>query len=80
MTRWNDPDETEGRRIYRATAEAVARRDMAMARHRPRISANVRAEQELQRERRLALEWCRENGNPHLDPVGRDRQLVEVRS
>jgi hypothetical protein len=37
MTRWNDPDETEGRRIYRATAEAVARRDMAMARHRPRI-------------------------------------------
>jgi hypothetical protein len=30
----NDPDETEGRRLYRAYANGEARRDMAKARHR----------------------------------------------
>lgn len=30
--RWNDPDETEGRRLYRALAEAQARQDIALTR------------------------------------------------
>jgi hypothetical protein len=31
-----------------------------------RIAANVQAEAELAREKALALKWCRNNGNPHL--------------
>lgn len=30
--RWEDPDETEGRRLYRMHAEAEARRSLNMAR------------------------------------------------
>lgn len=33
----NDPDETEGRRLYRARAEAEARRQLAYDRHKVRL-------------------------------------------
>jgi hypothetical protein len=32
MTRWRDPDETRGRAIYRARAEAEARMSIGLAR------------------------------------------------
>lgn len=31
-----------------------------------RISKNVQAEEDMRREKELALAWCRQNGNPHL--------------
>lgn len=33
----NDPDETEGRRIYRAKADAIARAQLAYERHTARL-------------------------------------------
>lgn len=38
-----DSDETEGRRLYRAAAEAVARADLARARHRVALLAERQA-------------------------------------
>lgn len=35
--RHRDPDETEGRRLYRERADAEARRSLAMARHKVRL-------------------------------------------
>lgn len=43
--RRNDPDETEGRAMYRAAAEAQARKDMAMTR-RVRYSPHPPPERE----------------------------------
>lgn len=31
-----------------------------------RIDQRISGELELERERRQALDWCRKNGNPHL--------------
>ncbi len=42
----NDPDETEGRRLYRARAEAEARRQLAYERHRVRLKKEDEAKPE----------------------------------
>jgi hypothetical protein len=37
MGYWRDPDETRGRALYRALADAEARRQLAYERHRVRL-------------------------------------------
>lgn len=44
MVRRTDPDDTEGRALYRGLAEATVRRQDAMARHKVRLRRNDTAE------------------------------------
>jgi hypothetical protein len=54
-----DPDDTEGRALYRALAEAVVRMQDAMARHRPRlIGQSMMAMPPDLKDRVTALERC----------------------
>lgn len=52
-----DPDETEGRKLARAEAEAITRRDVAMAKHKVSYKENAMTEDQIKHMVNRFLGW-----------------------